>query len=184
MVVHAEIVRLESQLTIPSRHLPHLRDFWISVSWNSDNARWASAFADLVTLDGAAPTAFGAFSVEPLSPNKGWIVARGVDGKLVRPEDLEAAASRELEEETGLHAEIGRVVGVFSRWYEPHEAASGSAGHVVGIVYEGANVHGVLRTEFSRDAANTTDAAAWFTLEEARKLPYVGLVAYCLNLCD
>ena len=39
--------------------------------------------------------AFGAFSVVPRSPNKGWIVARGVDGKLVRPEDLEAKV-REL----------------------------------------------------------------------------------------
>ena len=61
---------------------------------------------------------------------------------------------------------------------------SGKAGHVVGIVYEGTNARGVLRTEFSRDAANTTDAAAWFTLEEARALPHVELVAYCLDLCD
>ena len=52
-------------------------------------------------------------------------------------EDPFETAERELEEETGLHAEIGRVVGVFSRWYEPHEAVSGNAGHVVGIVYEG-----------------------------------------------
>ena len=93
--MHAQIVRLESQLTVPSRYHPHLRDCWISVAWNSDNARWASAFADVITLVDAAPPAFGAFSVEPLSPNKGWIVARGVDGKLVRPEDLEAKV-REL----------------------------------------------------------------------------------------
>ena len=45
-------------------------------------------------------------------------------------------------------------------------------------------MQGVLRTEFSRDAANTTDAAAWFTLEEARRLPHVELMAYCLDLCD
>ena len=96
--MHAQIVRLESQLTVPSRYHPHLRDFWISVAWNSDNARWASAFADVITLVDAAPPAFGAFSVEPLSPNKGWIVARGVDGKLVRPEDLEAKV-RELAAE-------------------------------------------------------------------------------------
>ena len=55
---------------------------------------------------------------------------------------------------------------------------------MVGIVYEGANVRGVLRTEFSSDADNTTDAAAWFTLEEARKLPHVELVTYCVDLCD
>jgi 8-oxo-dGTP diphosphatase len=93
-------------------------------------------------------------------------------------------AERELDEETGLQAEIGRIVGVFSRWYSPQETASGNAGHVIGIVYEASNVRGVLRTEFSRDAENTTDAAAWFTLEEARALPHVGLVTYCLDLCD
>ena len=110
MVVHAEILRLESQLTIPSRHHPHLRDFWISVSWTSDNARWASAFADIATLVGAAPTAFGAFSVEPFSLNKGWIIARGVDGKLVRPEDLEAKV-RELAAEVNARLSEAPMLG-------------------------------------------------------------------------
>lgn len=99
-------------------------------------------------------------------------------------EDPRETAERELEEETGLHADIGSVLGVFSRWYGPDEAVSGKAGHVVGIVYEGANVRGELRTEFSNDVANTTDAAGWFTLEEARHLRRVGLVNYCLTLCD
>jgi 8-oxo-dGTP pyrophosphatase MutT (NUDIX family) len=93
-------------------------------------------------------------------------------------------AKRELEEETGLHAELGLIVGVFSRWYDAEETMSGKAGHVIGIVYEGRNPHGVLRTEFASDPDNTTDAAAWFTLDEARTLPHVGLVAYCLQLCD
>ena len=72
---------------------------------------------------------------------------------------------------------------MFSRWYVPDEAFRGKAGHVIGIVYEGANARGVLRTEFSRDPDNTTDAAGWFTLEEARALPHVELVDYCLGLC-
>jgi ADP-ribose pyrophosphatase YjhB (NUDIX family) len=99
-------------------------------------------------------------------------------------EDPRETASRELEEETGLHAQLGGVLGVFSRWYGPDEAVSGKAGHVVGIVYEGTNVHGELRTEFSSDVRNTTDAAAWFTLEEARAISRVGLVNYCLTLCE
>jgi 8-oxo-dGTP pyrophosphatase MutT (NUDIX family) len=99
-------------------------------------------------------------------------------------EDPLETAQRELAEETGLRAEIGRIVGVFSRWYEAHEAVSGKAGHVVGIVYDGANARGNLRTKFSGDANDTTDAAAWFTLEEARSLAHVELVTYCLDLCD
>jgi len=99
-------------------------------------------------------------------------------------EDPIETAGRELEEETGLQADVGRVLGVFSRWYAAQESASGRAGHVIGIVYEGTNVSGLLRSEFPDDAANTTDAAAWFTLEEARALPHVGLVRYCLDLCE
>lgn len=99
-------------------------------------------------------------------------------------EEPRATAERELEEETGLRADIGPILGVFSRWYQAHESFLGAAGHVIGIVYEGANMRGTLRTEFSRDPENTTDAAGWFTLEEARALPHVELVAFCLDLCD
>ena len=113
MIAHAQIVRLESQLTVPSRYHPHLRDFWISVAWTSDNARWASAFGDVITLVDAAPPAFGTFSVEPLSPNKGWIVARGVDGKLVRPEDLEAKV-RELTAEVNARLAEAPMLGQHS----------------------------------------------------------------------
>lgn len=99
-------------------------------------------------------------------------------------EDPVETAARELEEETGLRADIGRILGVRSRWYDAQGAFSGSPGHAVGIVYEAANLRGDLRTEFSQDPDNTTDAAAWFTLDEARALPHVELVAYCLELCD
>ena len=58
------------------------------------------------------------------------------------------AAHRELAEETGLSATLGPVLGVFSRWYTEDEAASGEAGHVVGVVYEAAGWRGQLRTEF------------------------------------
>jgi len=88
-------------------------------------------------------------------------------------------AIRELEEETGLIADIGSIVTVFSRWFEQHETPRGEAGHVLGLVFAATNARGELRTEFS----DTTDAAAWFTLDEARALPQVSLVTQCLDLC-
>jgi 8-oxo-dGTP pyrophosphatase MutT (NUDIX family) len=89
-------------------------------------------------------------------------------------------ATRELEEETGLTADLGAVVTIYSRWFTAEESARGVAGHVIGIVYEGAGPRGELRDDFS----DTTDAAGWFTLDEARALPHVGLVDACLDLCD
>lgn len=116
------------------------------------------------------------------SPDSGKWTMPG--GGMEWGEEPSETAARELEEETGLVADIGRVAGVFSRWYTSDESVRGKAGHVIGIVYEGTNARGVLRTEFSSDPDNTTDAAGWFTLEEARALPHVELVAYCLNLSE
>ena len=92
-------------------------------------------------------------------------------------ESPEETALRELEEETGLVAHLGAVVGVFSRWYAARDSVRGEPGHVLGVVYEGIDVSGELRTEFD---AGTTDAAAWFSLEQARSLPRVALVDFVL----
>jgi 8-oxo-dGTP pyrophosphatase MutT (NUDIX family) len=43
-------------------------------------------------------------------------------------------ALRELDEETGLRATIGRVIGVFSRWFEAHESVRGAPGHVLDLL--------------------------------------------------
>ena len=86
---------------------------------------------------------------------------------------------RELEEETGLVADVGPLVAVFNRWLEAHETMSGEAGHMVGLLYEATNARGELREEFDE---GTTDGAAWFTLDEARALPTVDLVDFVLDL--
>jgi 8-oxo-dGTP diphosphatase len=96
-------------------------------------------------------------------------------------ESMEQTAHRELDEETGLTAELGAVRGVFSRWYTEDESARGQAGHVVGVVVEALTVAGELRTQFDE---GTTDDARWFTLDEVRTTPHVELVDYVLGILD
>jgi len=94
-------------------------------------------------------------------------------------ESPEATAVRELEEGTGLNARIGPVLGVFSRWVTERESVRGGAGHAIGIVYDGTDLVGQIRTHFDE---GTTDAARWFTIREIRDLPRVELVDYVLGL--
>jgi len=145
------------------------------------NAEWRRVAAYVLCRDDGGRILLTRFT-QAGSPDSGKWTMPG--GGMEWGEDPLETAERELEEETGLIADIGRVLGVFSRWYDAREATSGKAGHVLGIVYDGTNLRGILRTEFSCDADNTTDAASWFTLEEARALPLVELVTYCLALCD
>src|SRR5262249_20602812 len=88
-------------------------------------------------------------------------------------------ALRELEEETGYRARLGAVVGVFSHWLTAEESVRGEPGHVIGLIYEATDIAGDLRTTFDE---GTTDAAGWFTLDEARSMPRVGLVDFVLTL--
>jgi 8-oxo-dGTP diphosphatase len=88
-------------------------------------------------------------------------------------------AVREVEEETGLRATIGPVLGVFSKWYTDRESVRGEAGHVIGIVYDTTAVTGQVRTHFDD---GTTDAAQWFDLQEVRNLPRVELLDFVLSL--
>jgi ADP-ribose pyrophosphatase YjhB (NUDIX family) len=88
-------------------------------------------------------------------------------------------AIREVEEETGLHVSLGRIVGVFSRWIDADEAMSGEPGHVLGVIYDVEEYTGELRTTF---APGTTDAAAWFSLEEIQAVLRVSLVDVVTDL--
>ena len=90
-------------------------------------------------------------------------------------------AARELHEETGLVADIGAVLFVRSQWILPPESYLNDRYHAVQIVYEATNPRGDLHTDWSH--CDTTDAAGWFTVDEARALDHVGLVADCLDLC-
>lgn len=91
-----------------------------------------------------------------------------------------AAAIRELGEETGLAGEIiglAEVLDHAGRWIHPVDGVD-EAHHGIQVLYRVRVVGGVLRPE----ADGSTDAAAWFTQEEAENLPLVGLVRESLAI--
>ena len=96
-------------------------------------------------------------------------------------EPPEHAVARELLEETGLKAPgpgMELVQSVFSEVYPETEKTHDGPVHHVGLLYRVREPEGVLRPE----AAGTTDLCAWFTEEEARKLPLTPLARFALSI--
>jgi 8-oxo-dGTP diphosphatase len=138
--------------------------------------QWRRAAAYVACRDAGGRLLLTRFALEGHPDTGRWTMP---GGGMEWGESPEATASRELLEETGLEGTIGAVLGVFSHWFTAQESARGEAGHVLGVVYDGVDVEGELRTEW---ADSTTDAAAWFTLDEIRALPTVPLVDFVLGL--
>lgn len=95
----------------------------------------------------------------PGHPDSGMWTLPG--GGLEWGESAEAAAVRELAEESGTSAELGPVIGVYSRWDTAQEAARSEPGLHFGVVYSSTSVTGDLRVDFGDD--DSTDAAGWLT---------------------
>lgn len=89
-----------------------------------------------------------------------------------------AAAVRELREETGLDGEIDEIAGVFSHVYTSSTFAGGGDLHFLGIVYRMRVIGGELRDEID----GSTDRCAWFGPEELGKLQLVELAQYAVGL--
>jgi 8-oxo-dGTP diphosphatase len=137
---------------------------------------WRRAAAYVVCRDEAGRILLTRF-VSPGHPDSGKWTMPG--GGIEWGESAQAAAHRELAEETGLTATLGPVIGVFSRWFTPEESAVGTAGHLVGIVFAALGLEGELRTTFD---AGTTDAVRWVDLAEIDGLPHVELVDFVADL--
>jgi ADP-ribose pyrophosphatase YjhB (NUDIX family) len=93
-------------------------------------------------------------------------------------EHPDAAAHRELEEETGLTGEIEGVAGIFSHVYERSPYARGADLHFLGVVYRVRVTGGDLRDEVD----GTTDACAWFGPGELARLRLVYLAKFGVGL--
>ena len=93
-------------------------------------------------------------------------------------EHPDAAAVRELEEETGYVGEIEAVAGVFSHVYRQSRAAGGSDLHFLGILYHMRLVGGRLRDEVD----GTTDTARWFRRDELGDVRLVEIAQFGIEL--
>jgi len=93
-------------------------------------------------------------------------------------EHPDAAAVRELYEETGLDGEIEEVAGVFSHVYRSSRFAGGGDLHFIGIVYRMRVLGGDLRDEID----GSTDTSAWFAPEDLAGIRLVELAEYAVGL--
>jgi 8-oxo-dGTP diphosphatase len=93
-------------------------------------------------------------------------------------EHPDAAAVRELYEETGLDGEIEEVAGVFSHVYRWSRFAGGADLHFIGIVYRMRILGGDLRDEID----GSTDTSAWFAPEDLAGIRLVELAEYAVGL--
>jgi 8-oxo-dGTP diphosphatase len=85
---------------------------------------------------------------------------------------------RELQEETGLTGEIQRLLAVDSFLITREDDRGPYEHHGLRILYEVTVTGGTLQDELDE----STDKADWFTEDEARALPLVGLARRALDV--
>jgi len=107
----------------------------------------------------------------------GWTLP---GGGLEDYETAEAAAVREIREETGYQATLDGLLGIDSMFIRPEDRhePNGRGFHALRIVYLARVVGGELTNEID----GSSDEARWFSLEEAAEIPTVSLVPAALDL--
>lgn len=85
-----------------------------------------------------------------------------------------SAVVREVEEETGIHVAVRRLVEVESEKFDNDDRLF----QAIRVIYEVERVGGDLRSE----ADGSTDLCAWWTRDEISELPLVPLVARSVPL--
>jgi hypothetical protein len=86
---HAQVLQLESQLTVPTRNRTHLSDVWVAIASGTHLTLWAEALQRVADSYDTRRSGTGTMQLVRMSDQRGWIVARGVDLRLCSPSDVE-----------------------------------------------------------------------------------------------
>lgn len=107
----------------------------------------------------------------------GWTLP---GGGIESGEDPRDAVVREVFEETGLEAKVGKLLGVDSRVMVREEVAEGKDPelHTIRIVYRGSVKDGPLRNE----VGGSSDEARWVAIKDLRSLRTLSLVQTSLRM--
>lgn len=107
----------------------------------------------------------------------GWTLpGGGIEGG----ESPEAAAKREVKEETGLDAKIGKLIGVDSRVFSREDVPEGTNPelHTIRIIYRATASDGPLINEVD----GSSDEARWVPIAEIKDLRTLSLVKTGLRM--
>lgn len=141
------------------------------------NVEWQRAAAYIVTLDAHRRVLLTQFEKTGHPKSGAWTLP---GGGMEWGEQAHETALRELQEETGLVAEIGPLLGSQSEWFNESTSELGQRGLALRLIFEAKIRAGELESDFTDD--DTTVGAAWFTIEEVQQLKRVEVVDFGLSL--